>query len=83
MTLSTGAGSAFNSNALKLAYVGRQDLVRVVSRSGDVLTISRSATVSGRGLPHSHVVGTPIERTDLVIYSCKQNVTGLSVIGPT
>lgn len=68
-----GQGGRFDTATRRVIYVGRGETARVVSRSGDTLTISTSPTSAGQGLRYAYGAGSPIERVDLVTYRCASN----------
>ena len=74
--VASGTGDRFNTTTKKLIFVGRLETARVLSITGDNLTISTHPTDTGRGLMHSHPAGSPLELVQVVTYSCNLSPTG-------
>lgn len=75
LTLQTGQGANFDNVRRKLIYIDRQELARITSVAGNVLTISRHPSLGGRGLYYPHPAGAPIELVQVVEYACNSAMT--------
>lgn len=76
LQLASGTGSQFNTSDRKVIYIGRLETARIVSVAGDQLTISTHPTSTGEGLDYAYPAGTPIERVEIVTYSCHLSTAG-------
>jgi prepilin-type N-terminal cleavage/methylation domain-containing protein len=72
--LGSGQGAAFNASDQRVIMVGKTETARITGMSGDTLTISTDASISGRGLRNPYPAGAPVELVKLVTYSI-QNET--------
>lgn len=75
--LGTGQGAAFDTASRKLIFLGGQELVRVTGVSGDSLTVSAHASLSGRGLKYAYPAGVPLERIEVIEYACDPSRTNV------
>lgn len=71
LSLEAGQGAQFDTDNRSVIYVGRMETARVVSQSGDTLTLSTHPTEAGHGLLNAYPAGTAIERIDVVTYTCR------------
>ncbi|NQT92357.1 MAG: hypothetical protein HQ559_06320 [Lentisphaerae bacterium] len=71
-----GTGSQFDSTTRKVVFLGQLETVRVLSVSGDDLTISTHPTLSGEGLSRAYPAGTPLELVKVITYSLDLSPTG-------
>jgi hypothetical protein len=69
LTVGSGEGTHFDATHHRVLFLDRTEVARVVSRTGDVLTISTDPTTSGRGLQYSYPVASQIERVETVTYA--------------
>lgn len=69
ITLQSGQGAKFDTSKKKVIFVGRCENARIVSISGDTLTVSVDPTASGFGLRYAYPDGTPVELVQVVTYS--------------
>lgn len=76
ITVQTGEGAAFNTADRKLLFIGRLEQARVVSISGDTLTLSTSPTGAGVGLRNAYPANTPIEMVSVITYECDPSPSG-------
>lgn len=68
LTVSSGEGDRFEASHHRVLFLDRTEVARVVSRAGDVLTISTDPALAGHGLEFAYTNGAPIERIDAVTY---------------
>jgi len=68
--LNSGEGAQFDDWSRRVLHVGRCETARVVSRSGDLLTISVDPLLDNKGLLYDHPVGTCVELVKVVSYTC-------------
>lgn len=73
LTLASGEGARLNTYNKKVIFVGKTESARVVSISGDTLTISTDATASGVGLRYSYPAGAVIELIKVITYDWKND----------
>ncbi len=74
--VAAGTGDRFNLFDRKLLFVGQLEHARIVSISGDALTITASPTASGVGLKNAYPPGTPIELVSVVTYESNPSPAG-------
>lgn len=67
ITLPSGKGSQFNTGSKKLICIGRTEMARITSISGDTLTLSTSPTTA-RALRYGYPAGSPVEQIKCVMY---------------
>jgi hypothetical protein len=70
LQLKSGQGARFAAGRNGVLFVGRTETVRVVSCSGDTLTVTADPAQSGHGLYYAHAAGSPVEPVQVVTYSC-------------
>ena len=68
LTVGSGQASKFNTTSNNIIYIGQQETAKITGISGNVLTITRSPTVSGVGLRYAYAAGTGIELVRLYTY---------------
>jgi hypothetical protein len=71
-----GTGGRFNLFDRKLLFIGQLEHARIVSMSGDALTITTSPNASGAGLKNGYPPGTPIELVSVTTYDCNPSPAG-------
>jgi hypothetical protein len=72
LTVKGGKGDMFDKAQHRVVIVGKLETARVVSRSGDSLTISTHPTESGHGLKFPYPGDATVERVETLTYSCEQ-----------
>jgi prepilin-type N-terminal cleavage/methylation domain-containing protein len=70
LTVAPGDGGMFNTSTKNVILVGGLEMARVVSISGDRLTISTSATSNGAGLVYAYPYRSTIDLMEATTYSC-------------
>lgn len=72
LQVAAGTGVSFdNQDHPALVWIGGHELARVISVSGDVLTISTDPASSGVGLTQNYLLGAPVEIVQVVRYYCE------------
>lgn len=69
-TISVPSGAAFNTSDHRLLLIGKTEVVRLLSVSGNTLTISAHPTSTNGFLRHEYPAGTSIETIKVVTYTC-------------
>lgn len=72
----TGTGNRFNLFDRKLLFIGQLEHARIVSISGDALTITVSPSTSGVGLKNGYPPGASIELVSVTTYECNPSPAG-------
>lgn len=67
LALSGSGATNFNTSAKRVLFIGRCETARVVSRAGNILTISTDPT-SSSGLKYSYPVGTTLELVKVLVF---------------
>jgi hypothetical protein len=75
LTLQSGGATHFDSYRNRVIYVGRCETARVVSKSGNQITISTDPTTNGKGLRYAYTNGAPIELVQTIVYRCHRETT--------
>ena len=65
------APPALDTSKRKLIFVGRNELARVVNVSSNIVTVSAHPTLNSVGLKFDYPAGAPVDRIDVVAYSCE------------
>lgn len=69
LSVTSGTGSEFDNATRKMVFLGQLETFRVVSVSGDSLTISTDPSLTGEGLSRDYPAGTPLELVKVITYS--------------
>lgn len=75
LTLESGGGAHFDTYRNRVIYLGRCETARVVSKSGNQLSVSTDPTATGHGLRYAYSNGAPVELVQTVTYRCQSETT--------
>ena len=64
----SGEGARFNTSDKSVIFIGRLETARIVSLTGDILTVSVDPDMAGKGLRWDYPVGTPVELVEVATY---------------
>ena len=73
LQLTAMANSLLNTNAQRVAFLGRSETIRVVAVTGNIVTFSTDPLVNGVGLKFDHPAGAPLERVHIRSYQVLDN----------